>query len=469
MSSLRELVFDAVAAGDLARVEALCREHHDAILDEFPAWQQVPHEIRDQQAALQRYAMGLITVARMFAERLGSQVLLAKLQGNREDNPLVKWESDLERARDDMKALRYPEAVERLEALLAQTASLEGTGPERLRPVTFGFLADALYQQRQGERAIPLLGEALARSRAIADVDGVVAYSGNLYEVNRYLGRGADAAGYAEQLADTFTAIDRAADAKRYRTLAKLERDGAPKNRVVAVLDDDSRVELDELPAPTGRVRFVFERDRLTLRPCGVLVDHGREAGAAGRLDEALQLFQRAAAADPFDPDARYQEGFTLVLLRRYAEAVAAYDATEQLAPGWFHCRADRWLANELAERRLAHGTFQALHALQDGPQAPAEKLALADEALAATPQLAALHFHRGRQLAALDRRGEAVDACRAGLATDPEPDIHTRLLVALAAALEPGTERSALLAQAIELRGNLIAAASAAVMLMAR
>jgi tetratricopeptide (TPR) repeat protein len=462
MSSLRDLVFDAVATGDLARVEALCREHHDAILDEFPTWQTVPPEIRGEPQGMQRYANGLITTARMFAERFGSQVLLAKLQGNPEDNPLVRWETELGRARDEMHALRYPEATRRLEELAAQTASLQGTGPDRMRPLTLGFLADAYFQQRRGERAVPLLQEALSRSRALRDRDGVIAYLGNLYEVHRYLGRPAEAARFADELAETFDANERPAEARRYRRLASIAREGAPKNRVVAVLDDDSRLELDELPKPSGRVRFVFERDRLTLRPAGVLVQHGREAGAAGQPEEALALFQRAGAADPFDPDPRYQEAFTLVLLRRYEEAIAAYDATEELAPGWFHCRADRWLANELAARRLAHGTFQALYTLQDGPQSPAQKLELADDALAATPQLAPLHFHRGRALGALGRTGEAVAAFRDGLAAQPEPDIRTRLLVALAAAVEAGPERGALLDEAIRIGGNLIAAASA-------
>jgi tetratricopeptide (TPR) repeat protein len=463
MASLRDLVFDAVATGDLGQVETLCREHHDAIVDEFPSWQSVPPEIRGEPRAMQRYANGLITTARVFAERLGSPVLLAKLQGNPEDNPLVRWETELDRARNEMHALQYAEATRRLEALAAQTASLEGTGPERLRPLTLGFLADGYFQQRHGERAVPLLQEALARSRALHDLDGVIAYLGNLYEVHRYLGRPAEAARFAGELAQTFAEANRPVDAARYRRVAAITRGGAPKNRVVAVLDDDSRLELDELPKPpSGRVRFVFERDRLTLRPAGVLVQHGREAGAAGKSEEALALFRRAAAADPFDPDPRYQEAFTLVLLRRYEEAVAGYDATEGLAPGWFHCRADRWLANELAARRLAHGTFQALYTLQDGPHPPDQKLELANDALAATPQVAALHFHRGRALAALGRTGEVAAAFRDGLAAQAEPDIRTRLLVALALAIEPGSERGALLDEAIRLGGNLIAAASA-------
>ena len=463
MPSLRDLVFDAVESGDLAHVETLCREHQDAILDEFPRWQTVPPEIRGVQKAMQRYANGLITTARMFAERLGSPVLLAKLQGNPEDNPMVQWETELDRARNEMHGLRYPEATKRLEVLLAQTTSLEGTGPERLRPLTLGFLADCYFQQRRPEQSVPLLEEALARSRTLADRDGVIAYLGNLYEVHRYLGQADVAARFADELAGAFAEHGRPTEARRYRRLAAITRDGAPKNRVVAALDDDSRLELDEIPRPpTGRVRFLFERDRLTLRPAGVLAQHGREAGAAGNSEEALALFRRAAAADPLDPDARYQEAFTLVLLRRYEEALVAYDMTEELAPGWFHCRADRWLANELAARRLAHGTFQALYTLQDGPHQPAQKLELADDALAATPHVAPLHFHRGRALGALGRVPEALEAFRAGLAADPEPDIRTRLLVALAVGLSPGDERAALLEEAIRSSGNLIAAASA-------
>jgi hypothetical protein len=71
----------------------------------------------------------------------------------------------------------------------------------------------------------------------------------DLYEVHRYLGHGAEAA-----------------DAARYRTKAALARAGEPRNRINVVLDDGRQLELDQIAGVAGRLRFVFERDRVSLR-----------------------------------------------------------------------------------------------------------------------------------------------------------------------------------------------------------
>jgi len=227
------------------------------------------------------------------------------------------------------------------------------------------------------------------------------------------------------------------------------------------VLADGRQVELDQVGRPEGQLRFVFERDRVSLRRATELGRRAGAAGAAGRLEEALELFRAAAAADPHDPHPRYEAGVTLLALRRYADAVTEYEATEAIAPGWFHCRADLWLARELLAGRLSHAVFEALRALEDIPDEPAAKLARADAALAAAPGVAALHYHRGRALQQLGRGDDAFAAFGAGLACDPEPDIRTRLLVQLAMLLDGG-QSAELFAEARELGGNLVAAAIA-------
>jgi hypothetical protein len=60
-----------------------------------------------------------------------------------------------------------------------------------------------------------------------------------------------------------------------------------------------------------------------------------------------------------------------------------------------------------------------------------------------------------------------AAIVAREGLARSPDPDVHTRLLVALAQVAAPA-ERRALLERAIALDGNRIAAAMARLLLRA-
>lgn len=462
MASLQELVFEAIASGDGEKAEAVCRAQRDAISEAFPGWCKVPSELRGDPEALRHYASCLIATARLFEERLGDGSLIEQLRrGAGDGNPLEAWQRELVAAREEMAALRYEEAAARLGRLLEATRELIGSGAEQLRPITLGFLGECAFQRGDAAGALAPLEQALEMCDAAGDNEGVIAYLGNLYEVHRYLGRGAEAAEYAEQLAVGFEQLGRANDAARYRTKAALARAGEPRNRINVVLDDGRQLELDQLAGLDGRLRFVFERDRVSLRAATELGARGGEAGAAGRHDEALALFRAAAAADPHDPQPRYEEGLTLLLMRRYAEAVEAYAATEALAPGWFHCRADLWLARELAAGRLEHATFEALRMLEDGGVEPAAKLELADAALAAAPRVAALHYHRGRVLEELGRGDDAFAAFGAALACDPEPDIRTRILVQLAMLLE-GDQRAALLEEARALGGNLVAAAIA-------
>ena len=152
--------------------------------------------------------------------------------------------------------------------------------------------------------------------------------------------------------------------------------------------------------------------------------------------------------------------------LGQYAKAVECYEATEKLAPGWFHCRSDLWLAQQLARKNSDNSMWLVLRELEDGNKTPAQKLKLAKMALVKSPELAPLHLLMGESLLKLDRRKDAEGSFRKGLISSHEPDFKTRLLVDLALVLESGEEKRRLLHEARELNGNLIAAAMAAVTL---
>jgi hypothetical protein len=65
-----------------------------------------------------------------------------------------------------------------------------------------------------------------------------------------------------------------------------------------------------------------------------------------------------------------------------------------------------------------------------------------------------------------MGQKREAEAAYRGGLAGTGEPDIRTRLLVQLGNCIQAGPERDGLLRAAVELRGNLVASATAMVLL---
>jgi uncharacterized protein (TIGR03435 family) len=145
-------------------------------------------------------------------------------------------------------------------------------------------------------------------------------------------------------------------------------------------------------------VRFQFERNRISLGGVTTLVEEGSRLGSAGENQRALAAFQAAALLDPHDPQPPYLAGLALLELGRYADAVASYDTTDRLAPGWFHCRADRWMAAELAAGRVSPETFRAVRALEDG-NAPPDEMQLMMRALLAERFKLATH-HESRELA---------------------------------------------------------------------
>jgi tetratricopeptide (TPR) repeat protein len=463
--ALREALFDA-AAGGAGRLEELCRAHRDDIVASFSGWTTVPPDVRTDPTAMQRYANGLISVARVFAASLGDPQLMQRLAGPPGANPLTRWQEQLGEARELMDALRYSEAAAILERALESSRGLSGSGVDQLLPITLGFLGECHFHGGEVERAAEPTREALALCEAHGDAEGVAVYLGNLYEIHRYLGEGAAAAGYAERLADTFAERGDEVQAAWYRSQGRILRRGAPAVRVVALIEG-RRYELDELPSMSSlHVKFLFERDRITLKPAVDRTARGEELGSAGAYERALAAFRSAAAADPHDPHCRYLEALTLLSLERPAEAITSYEACEARAPGFFHCRADLWLAREIAGGRLDHGAFLALRSLEDETAAPEERARLARKALARYPKLPALHLALGEVLARMGKHSEAEAAYREGLALAQEPDVRSRLLVALGGLIAPGDESRRLLVEAVELNGNLTAAATARVIL---
>lgn len=79
---IRRVLFDAVARRDEQRLESLCQEHKDFILEHGARWLDVPPSFRASPEAHQWYSNGLRAVARFCADRLGWAELLRRL-----DNP----------------------------------------------------------------------------------------------------------------------------------------------------------------------------------------------------------------------------------------------------------------------------------------------------------------------------------------------------------------------------------------------
>ncbi|HEY0193510.1 MAG TPA: tetratricopeptide repeat protein, partial [Kofleriaceae bacterium] len=435
-----------------------------AVRTSFADWRKVPEALRVPDR-IAWYSRGLMTVAGYFAERRGDPSLRDLLIGNIDDNPVVRWERTLRSVEPLIAALDYERAAELLRAALADGEQLQaGTAIARYLPVTCGRLGECLFQLGDADGAAAQTERAYQLARDAGDRDGERIYLGNLAEIERYRGHPAAAAARFTELAALLEATrlgHGALEVAHYRRRAAVVGAGEPRCRVVADVDG-LRFEIAELidRPPTGKVQFVFERDRVQLRRSIAAVQAGIDAGTRGDPEAALRHFQTAMTADPHDPWPHYHAGMALLELGRYPEAAQAYAAAEARAPGWYHCRADRWLAEQLATGAIDRDTFTALRQLDDPGLSPDQAAQLAAAGNARHP-LPAFDLALGNALRKLGRDGDAAAAYRRGVAAATEPDVRTRLLVALAGSgMSP--DRARLLDEAIALDGNLVAAAMA-------
>ena len=376
-----------------------------------------------------------------------------------------EWERNLREARALESASRYADAIAVLENLLSGANARRAAEPDALLATTLGMLGDARFQVGRAEDAVEPFEQALAICERIGDEEGRLAYLGNLLEASRYLGRSDAAAQYAEALAEEHVKAGLRVEAERLQRRAELIRRTEPLNRVV-VEDQGSWLEVDDVVSrPAAHLRFRFERNRPSLRSVATLVERGKHHAARGYFEAAIVCFRQAAELDHHDPDPPYHAGLALLLRREYEGAAFAYQTTEALAPGWFHCRSTGWLAAELAVRRLNHDVVVALLRLEDEPMDARRRLALTRLVIDGEPRLPHLWFVLGRTRAELGQRAQARRAFLRALELDPEPDVRTRVLVELAGLCE-AEERERRLREAAELKGNLVAAAMATILL---
>jgi len=411
---LRERLFEAVASGAGSAFEELCQRYREEIVAAYPRWQNVPEELRRNPAEVQRYGQALMGLAAYFAQELGDARLYHLLEP-----------------------------------------------PARRRARELGALGEACFMEGQTGPARDATLEALELSREAGDTEGVAAYLGNLYEIDRYRGDGAGAARWASEFADLCAALGQPEDARRWRRLAQTVRN-EPLVRLVAEVGGEE-YELDELPPhlPDGTVRFHFRRNRLTLRPAQRLVAQGVTLAEEGRYADALDRFQQAGAADRYDPDSRCLAGLTLLHLGRYAEAVEVYAEAQRLGPGWFQVTTDAWLAEELAAGRLEPATWKFLLEVEDGEPAPEGVLEGIERVLRQHPRLAPAHLARAQACERLGDREAALAAYRQAAEHAAEANLKTRALLGLAL-LEQEPERTRLLREVGALDGHLLSGATA-------
>ena len=474
-AKLLAMIISSVSSEDEVNFERICRNNMESIEKNFLSWKNVPEPLRASEHETQRYITAIISTAEFFQRFLGKDALMNGLAGPAESNPIKIWETYLAEARKQLSEMNFILAEKALRAGLSLSDGMEGPALKPLLSVTYGLLGQTYFHQGRAAEAFDLVLKAQTMCQEQNDLEGVLAYTTALYQITRYTGHIEEAAACCDALADVLTSIDRKGEADAWRKKALEIRKGEPLNRVQVVINGVTR-ELDELQgvelgdAAKTQMQFHFKRNRITPTAAEQCCRNGMLLGANGRFEDAVKEFQNASKLDPFDPEAHYKRGFTLLQLRQYNDAVTAFHATEKLAPGWFQCRSDLWLAQQLASKRYPHSVFDSLCYLADGKDELQRKIEKAQAWIDKHPDFAPFYLYLGQNLQEKNEPAAAKEAYIKAMELAEDDDLRTRVLVSLAIGLPPESEeRTKYLEEAIKLNGNLLSAAMAQVLLNAR
>ena len=454
----------AAASGPTRKLRAVCEQYKNEVAAHVDLMRKVPEAIRTDRASLDRHMQRLIVVAQCLANECGAPELWNALCGTPDNNVILQWQRWYSELPQRMERLEYDQLIAEARSFLEQAKSLQGNAVRQNEAFLLGRLGELLFNSGKVSESIGPMRSALAVCREIGDAEGEFAYLNNLLEAHRYCGDVAEVVSTGEELIRFCERHGK--DAGPVRKRVQQFRAGEPLCRVVCARDG-VELELDEITGPvSGRYEFRFKRNRLPLQRTEALTRQGNTLASAGQLADALEKYQAASEVDPHDPDPLYQSGTCLLHLGAYARARETFEEVERLAPGWFHCRSDRWLAEALENGTISDEEFQGLRALEDGGLDPATALEVARKAIDRYPNFAPFYLILGNLQRDRRETEAAIASYRDGLERVAEPDLESRLLCALAALLpKESPERQALIERALSLKGNLVAQASSLLM----
>ncbi len=461
-TEIRDRLIGAAASGNHKKLLEACQKYKAQVAAIVDLMCKVPDGMKMDDFSLHNYIQCLGAVAQCLAQECGAPELWDRLCGTPESNPLLRWEAWFAELPRRAQQLEHATLIEEARQHIADAKPLQGRTARQNEAFLYGRLGELLFHSGSVTDSIEPWLAALKLCREMNDVEGQRVYLNNLVEVHRYLGQMEEALRFGDEAINLsvvhkldFDAIDRK---------TRQMRQGEPLCRVV-LTENGKEFELDEIaPKSEGRYQFSFRRNRLSLQMATTLVRQGNELASSGKLADALEKYQAAMEVDPYDPDPVYQSGMCLMEMGLYAKAREAYDEVECLAPGWFRCRFDRWLAEKLETGEVSDTEFRLVRLLEDGSLPPEQAKPIAIKAVADYPQFAPFHLFLGDIHRSQGDNNSTIVCYRNGLECFSEPDLESRLLCALAGVLPlDSPERPNLVKRAVNLNGSLVAKAMTA------
>jgi tetratricopeptide (TPR) repeat protein len=458
---LRTQLIEAAGSGSPERLRAMCVQYKGMVAANLDLMTKPPDGVLSNPAAMEEYIQRLGAVAQCLANQCGAPELWNKLTGPPDRNPFVKWERWFAELPQRAQRLEHPALIDEARRLISETQHLQGTAARQNEAFLYGRLGELLFHSGQVREAIEPFRAAIELCQKMGDFEGEGVHLNNVLESHRYLGEIAETLQTSEQLVAHSQQHGQACDDLRKR-LDRIAA-GEPLCRIVCCREGQE-MELNEVSlVAAGRYEFQFRRNRLSLQMGMVHTRQGNELASSGNLADALEKYQTAMEVDPFDPDPVYQSGTCLLELGAYGKAREAFEEVERLAPGWFRCRSDRWLAESLGSGAVSDEEFRLLRTLEDGGLPKEKALPLAKKAAEDYPTFAPFQLILGDLYQQQGDKHQAELHYRKGLESVAEPDLESRLLCSLAGILpKESSERQSLVKRALGLKGSLVAQATA-------
>ena len=456
---LKEDLLDAIKRDHRTEFELLCRQNEARILKSFPQWKKTPEEYRGKPEAAQIYVNCLMIMANYFSRELKRDELHHILNGVDNSEEAQQWQAALVQVRKLMEEVKVQEAIPILEQCVEKARGLSGTVVATLLPLTLGHLGECYFQAGQAEKSVEPTERALQMVSEQGDLNATIAYLRNLYEIQRYQGNSDRAGAYAQQIADKLYEDGNLNFASNWRHQARAVGRGEPLLRVVVKLGDEL-FELDETPVvKNDKVEFMFMRNRFELRSAVGVCEAGKAMAEQGKADEAFALFEQAAALDKYNPTPHYFIAALRMHQRKVSEAIAAYEKTEQLAPGFESCRSELWLARKIAAGELDYDAYtEILHIVNEATPLE-ERVAHADLLQKKYPHFTECQYQKGKMLINAGQADEAMRIWEEALKNAEDPDVRSRLYTDMALCSQDKNKKLELVCQGRDVpSGNLIA-----------
>lgn len=420
-NQLKQDLIMALKENNSRQFADLCNQNKKMIFANYGEWQKAPQGLQDNAEQFRDYGNFLVGVAQYFAQQ-GDGVLMQKLIGHADDkNPFDQIKNQLKKAEHLVVENHHKQAIKLLSEAKNGLKSFTGPLKDDMMTKADGLIGVANFHLGKLKEAIACTRQALESCQKSGDIEGIMAYSGNLVQMYRQNNQPDEAEKFNQLLEKTRFEQNMAASPRIDETKL-IYRDA-----------EGRELRGKDLQGYNGKVDWEISTCDVIPQEARRWHEEGRQLGAQQKFDEAKEAFLKAAQLAPAWPYPYYDLAFTYVLQKDVEMALAYFEKVDEMAPrGFFNSKVALHSLQREQKGQLppeTYLTFISLEWLQDNKKLKDYVFAIRNRC----PNFAPIWPKVATYIDDAEQRLEVFDK---GLACDPDPDTRGLLLINKAAAL---------------------------------